>query len=67
MVKSKRVPRVPAYLCERFLELPEGFFGNYMEINPLTENELGEAMDKDMSMLSILLEDTPGILGPSIV
>lgn len=65
LVESKHVPHVSVDLCERFLELPEGFFGVCMKNNPLTLKELGKAMDKDLSMLSILLEDTPDI--PSLL
>lgn len=61
LVKSKRVPRVRREVCERYLELPEGFFHFCFDNNPLTENELEKAIDKDMDMLSILLEDTPDV------
>lgn len=61
LIKSKRVPRVPLQVCERYLELPEGFFHFCFDNNPLTENELEKAIDEDMDMLSILLEDTPDV------
>lgn len=61
LVKSKRVPRVRREVCERFLELPEGFFHFCFDNNPLTENELERAINENMDMLSILLEDTPDV------
>jgi len=61
LVKSKRTSRVPVDLCEGFLQIPEYFFHVCMKINPLTDDELGKALDEDLSMLSILSKDTPEI------
>jgi hypothetical protein len=61
LIKSKQLPRIPVQACERFLELPEGFFLFCFQNNPLTPNELEKAINENIRMLPILQEDTPAI------
>jgi AbrB family looped-hinge helix DNA binding protein len=61
LVKAKQVPRMPIQTCERFFEIPEGFFHVCVQSNPLRPDELEKAINENMSMLSTLLEDMPNV------
>jgi len=67
--KSEEAPFVlPAYVCERFLEIPEGFFDNCLKNNPITPIDVRKAIRDHISIeysdMSTIMNYLGKLLGP---